>query len=542
MGVQAKIIYARELLILARKAASTEVRADELSSIKRVRLCLGLLDGLPSNGLLGEFAARLARLGVDQKHYWVGTFYTLLLSPAARRAQATYFTPPNLSKALIRLARNEGFDPLRHAAIDPAAGGAAFLSTLAGEMRELGASPRDILQRLHGIEIDRGLARVSEALIADRINGTIPSGSVVEVRDALKARHTKNYDLVIANPPYGRISVDELRDKAWEDVCHPGHINKYALFTERCFRLARPNGLVALVLPSSFIAGPLYGKLRAYMRMKGELLTLGSVTMRNDVFVDVQQDVSIVVARVGTPHRAERAVSFGSVTGFGPFKPTLATTLPAKPEEAWTSAGKEPGVTFGGATLTDYCASLRVGYFVWNRQLERMSKRRNAKLDMPLIWARNVRPGTFCLPKAKSGKGIDFVRFEEESSAIIRQNAIILQRTTNNAQSRRLVAARVSPTVLKKWGGFVTENHTLVVTAPNIATLNTLCFLLNSAAVDARYRRLSGTASVSASLLRDLDLPTPRALAQAIDRHGLCEVAIEHAYAAGAPAKATLIA
>lgn len=537
VGVQ-EIIHARELLVLARKAATVRVRDSELSPIKRVRLSLGLLHGSPSEGLLAEVATRLLELGIDQKHYWVGTFYTLLLSPAVRRAQAAYFTPPNLSKALIRLVRSEGFDPLHHTAIDPAAGGAAFLSTLAGEMRELEVPPKDILRRLHGIEIDRGLARLSEALIADRIGSSITPGSVVEVRDALKGRHAKTYDLVIANPPYGRISLSALRDNAWRDVCHPGHINKYALFAERCFRLAKPGGLVALVLPSSFIAGPLYGKLRAYMREQGEILTLGSVTTRNDVFVDVTQDVSIVVARAGTVHRPDHAVSFGNVTGFGPFKPTFATTLPAKSADAWMSAGKQPGVATGGATLADYRAVLRVGYFVWNRELERMSKRRSAKLDMPLLWARNVRPGKFCLPRAKTGKGIDFVRFDKESPAIVRSNAVILQRTTNSAQSRRLIAARVSPSVLHKWGGFVTENHTLLVTAPDVATLNTLCFLLNSAAVDGRYRQLSGTASISANLLRNLDLPTPEALAHAIQAVGLCEEAVERAYAATASAKA----
>lgn len=542
MGVERKIIHARELLVLARKGALEIIRANELTPIRRVRICLGLLEGEPSEGLLSEFVSRLAKLGVDQKHYWVGTFYTLLLSPAVRRAQAAYFTPPNLSKALIRLVREQGFDPLRHTAIDPAAGGAAFLSTLAGEMRELGASPKDILRRLHGIEIDRGLARLSEALIADRIDGVIASGSVVEVRDALKARHTTTYNLVIANPPYGRISADALRGDAWRDVCHPGHINKYALFAERCFRLAKPGGLVALVLPSSFMAGPLYGKLRGYMREKGEILTLGSVTTRNDVFVDVTQDVSIVVARVGTEHRAARAVSFGNVTGFGPFKSTFATTLPANAEDAWMSTGKQPGLAIGGATLADYGAVLRVGYFVWNRELERMSKRRSAKLDMPLVWARNIRAGAFCFPKAKRGNGIDFVRFDEESSGIVRTNAIVLQRTTNSAQSRRLIAARVSPSVIQKWGGFVTENHTLVITGPNVAMLNTLCFLLNSAAVDTRYRQLSGTASISANLLRSLDLPTPAALAEAVDALGLSDAAVERAYARGLPAKTKLTA
>ncbi len=290
-----------------------------------------------------------------------------------------------------------------------------------------------------------------------------------------------------------------------------------------------------MVLPSSFIAGPLYGRLRAFIREKGEVLTLGSVATRSDVFVDVAQDVSILVARAGTPHQADRAVAFGNVAGFGPFRPSSASVLPASSDMPWMLPGQQPGTATGGGTLADYGAVLRAGYFVWNRELERMSKRRRSKRDLPLIWARNVRPPHFCRPQAKMGTGIDFVHFDEESQAIVRTNALIMQRTTNSSQKRRLVAARVSPSVIKQWGGFVSENHTIVVTAPSVRVLNLLRFLLNSAAVDSRYRQLSGTASVSVTLLRGLDLPSPKALSDAIAKLGFTEKAIERAYAASAP-------
>lgn len=149
-----------------------------------------------------------------------------------RRAQAAYFTPPHLSEALLGLVRGEGFDPLRQSAIDPAAGGAAFLSTLAGQMHALGMKPRQIIGRLRRFEIDRGLASLSERLIGDRIGTSIADGSIVSVKEALRAKLTAKYDLVIANPPYGRVSPADVRDDVWQHVCHPGHLNKYALFTE----------------------------------------------------------------------------------------------------------------------------------------------------------------------------------------------------------------------------------------------------------------------------------------------------------------------
>ena len=48
--------------------------------------------------------------------------------------------------------------------------------------------------------------------------------------DALRTPILASYDLVIANPPYGRVSLDDVTGTDWESISHSGHINKYALF------------------------------------------------------------------------------------------------------------------------------------------------------------------------------------------------------------------------------------------------------------------------------------------------------------------------
>ena len=72
-----------------------------------------------------------------------------------------------------------------------------------------------------------------------------------------------------------------------------------------------------------------------------------------------------------------------------------------------------------------------------------MRKRHYSDKYLPLVWAKNIRAGGFCKPKSKAGDAVDFVRFDDETSAIIRTDALVLQRTTNSAQKRRLIAARI---------------------------------------------------------------------------------------------------
>lgn len=94
----------------------------------------------------------------------------------------------------------------------------------------------------------------------------------------------------------------------------------------------------------------------------------------------------------------------------------------------------------------------RAGYFVWNREKGRLvAKLRRGQRGYPLIWAKNVRPGTTCLPLGKKNAGTDFVTFTEDSTAIVTSAAAVMQRTTNDKQPRRLVAAMVDPSVKSKW-------------------------------------------------------------------------------------------
>ena len=150
-----------------------------------------------------------------------------------------------------------------------------------------------------------------------------------------------------------------------------------------------------------------------------------------------------------------------------------------------------------------------------------------------MIWAKNVRSGALCRPSGKKGIQTDFVTFAEDSAAVIRSAAAVMQRTTNDKQPRRLIAAMVDPAVVARWGGFVTENHTIVLTGKDPKRLALAVALLNTSAVDLRYRRVSGTAAVSVTLLRQLDLPSPSLFRAALlDAKGDAESAAFAAYGA----------
>jgi adenine-specific DNA-methyltransferase len=122
-----------------------------------------------------------------------------------------------------------------------------------------------------------------------------------------------------------------------------------------------------------------------------------------------------------------------------------------------------------------------------------------------------VRANKQAAPLDGDDGSIGFAKIPQSSTAIVRSDAIILQRTSNRRQKRRLIAGIVRQMDAIGGRGFVSENHTIIIVPDpakaQVLPLRTVCRLLNSSAVDARFRRISGSVSVSTKALRELPLP-----------------------------------
>jgi adenine-specific DNA-methyltransferase len=97
---------------------------------------------------------------------------------------------------------------------------------------------------------------------------------------------------------------------------------------------------------------------------------------------------------------------------------------------------------------------------------------------------------------------------------LIRNAALVMQRVTNNHQKQRLIASPVPKIVYKKYGGFVGENHTVILEATGepAVTPDELAELLATRPLDRYYRCISGSSNVSVFELSQLPLPNPKRL------------------------------
>ena len=462
--------------------------------------------------------------------YATGLLYTGMMPRRVRAALGAYYTPPSLCERLLDMATSAGVDWSTARVLDPACGGGAFLAPVALRMArslkglEPGAIVRDIQSRLVGFELDPFAAWLSQVFLDAALREQCDAANVrpkrvVRVCNSLEWESTNSgFDLVIGNPPYGRLKLSPLlRGKFARSLF--GHANLYGVFTDLALRLTRDGGVIAYVTPTSFLSGEYFKALRGLLGREAPPTTIDFVAARKGVFADVLQETLLAAykrasgSRTGQAHfTSPRADGSLEVAAAGSF------TLPATPEAPWLiprSEAQDSLLEAVGAfthRLSDWGYAVSTGPLVWNRHKDSL-RDRPGKRRFPLVWAESVRSdGAFEFRARKRNHKPFFEPRDEERWTVTDFPCILVQRTTAKEQCRRLIAAELPASFLDKHGGVVVENHLNMVKAVNGAPAVTpaaLAAVLNSRVADQVFRCINGSVAVSAYELRALPLPAP---------------------------------
>lgn len=498
--------------------------------IKPISLSLPALE-VDAQRLANDIGHLVADFPAEDAGYLIGSIYTVMLPSSLRSQMGAYYTPPPLVARLLDQVEAAGFDLARGTAIDPACGGGAFLAPLALRMiaHDGGASPewtlRRLGQRLKGLEIDRFAAWMTTVLLEAAVLPLCVAAKrrlpdVVVVGDALRPRDHGQFDLVIGNPPYGRVTLNDSMRNLYARSLY-GHANLYGLFTDLALRLVKPAGVLAYLTPTSFLGGQYFKALRRLLSDETTPFSIDFVADRDGVFDDVLQEtllttyikaISSAPAKVSTliPEGLNAAAveNVGTVQVNKEGHPWL---LPRSPNDAaFLNA-----ITEMPTRLADVGYVVTTGQLVWNRH-KRQLRAVAENGSLPLIWAESVTANGFSF-SADRRNHVPYINVETNQPHLVtRHETILIQRTTSKEQNRRLLGAVLPQAFLNKAGGAVVENHLNLVHPPMgmrpKISLGTMAAFLNSEAADRAFRCISGSVAVSAYELNALPLPTVQQL------------------------------
>ena len=503
----------------------------------------------------------LIKQPLDEAAYYLSCIYAVLCDQDERRDLAMYFTPPTLARHILESVAKEttSFNKLRF--MDPACGGAAFLLPVVITLRDLlkssGTRPRDIVlainKQIIGVEKNGVLAELSRqfiriALAEELAKCDLEIGSIIQIGDALRLfvqNKLPRVNVLLCNPPYRKIRATEL---AWHrarfGTVIAGQPNLYTMFMRSALDIVIPGGLIALLTPTSYFSGPTYEKIRGLYSKRTSILRIDLVHERDNLFLGVEHDVAALLARprLTRPTRqvpeifgwreAKGWESLGSILLSGDARPWLL------PRDSSTSEALIRART-STWSLANYGYQARVGVYVWNRDERRPRKARPTGRDrknaVPVIWATQIgQDGSFrFISKSAKEKRARYILLRaNDRRGVVDSDCVVLQRTSSRGQSRRLVAAALPKGFAKQYGGFVGENHVIILEptdekplVPRIA----LARLLNSAFMRDLYSTTTGTTAVTVSGLNVLPLPDPRSVARLVKKCGM-EQAIRGAF------------
>jgi adenine-specific DNA-methyltransferase len=460
----------------------------------------------------------------------VSALQTLSKSQQARLGQ--FFTPERAAALIADLPRLPGVGRFR--ILDPGAGSGALAAAVAARvLRESPALELEIV----AVEIDPEVGSYLRATLTDltqtaRAAGVkmvteIVLGDYIELATSLMPRPAgldNPFDLVIMNPPYGKLGLDSPYRQA---LLHQGVKcpNLYAAFLALGAAALDPGGQLVAITPRSFANGIYFGQFRRFLLDRVSLDRLHVFESRSTVFSDmgvlqenivfsgtrhgVNDKVVVSVSRSHADQSVERVVSHSEVVRSDDRQrviriladdgdTVIAETMVALP-----------------ATLSDLDIQVSTGKVVDFRARDNL-RRRPGRDSVPLIYPGNVRNGIIEWPRETRKDQAFAVRSEAEQRKYLLPAGfyVVVKRFTAKEERRRVVSAVWDPG--QNPSSIAFENH-LNIFHFNGAGLNRdlavgLSYWLNSSIVDNFFRTFSGHTQVNAADLRTLRFPPLSAL------------------------------
>lgn len=479
-----------------------------------------------------------ASIDIDESAHHLGNLYSSMLPESLRTSDGIFYTPPALAKRLISNAQSAGINWTSARILDPASGCGAFLVPIALKIKKELASLKSktviahIKNHLHGMEKDWFAAWICEVLLEsvffkELVSSRQRLSGIIAIGDSLEAeipKEAKRYDLVIGNPPYGKIKLNPAVRMRFSASLY-GHANLYGMFTQLSLELARKNGVVALLTPTSYLSGEYFKNLRGYISRNAIPVEMDFVSFRKGVFEEVLQETMLAVYRKGCA--SEKSFNVNQIetsSGYGvKISPAGRFSLPDNSELPWIlpkTPKQSPSVKKMlefSSRLSDWGYKVSTGQLVWNRHKAQLQER-HSRHTYPIIWAESItRDGEFFWKTDKKNHAPYFKFSLKDNSLLTTKSCILFQRTTAKEQHKRLIAAVIPQAFIDKYKGVIIENHInmiVPITSKPLVDQHVLSAFLNSYAVNEAFRSMSGSVAVSAYELESFPLPDATALAE----------------------------
>lgn len=344
--------------------------------------------------------------------------------------------------------------------------------------------------------------------------------------DELFTEHTDWFDIVISNPPYFKLPINDKRAIA-SKVIVSGHPNIYAMFMALSAKMLKEGGQLVLITPRSYASGGYFKLFRKYFFNLISIEKVHLFVSRKETFNrDKVLQETVIIQGIKAEPKNKLKVEIRSSVGINDIREPFVKTfdreeiLNLKSDDKIlylpTTDNDEAILKIfkrWNGTLTKYNIGISTGPVVAFRAWKYIHEvYENGKtLLAPLLWLHNIKKMEVLWPDHKPERG-QFIRVENQSKSLLvpNKNYIFLRRFSAKDDKNRLIAApHFSDNLDTEFIGIENKVNYIYKKIGYFekSEIIGICALLNSKLFDQYFRMFNGNVNVSATELREIPFP-----------------------------------
>jgi adenine-specific DNA-methyltransferase len=478
------------------------------------------------NELPSDFADRL------------GVYYTSFVDQEHKKEKGQFFTPREIAALMGSLAKSCS-SSLR--LLDPGCGTAILTCALIEHLVtnknlqsiELVAYETDLelipltKKSLEYLRTWLELKRINFSYSLNTNDFVLENAACLSENINLFLELPEPFDLIISNPPYFKLAIDDKRSIAARNVVN-GHPNIYAIFMAISARLLKVDGELIFITPRSYASGGYFKVFREYFFKFIEIDHVHLFVSRKKTFSrdSVLQETIILNGKRNEKYNPDHKVVVSSSNGIvdilSPeikiFNQRVLIDLRSNEKILYlpTNDFEESIINIfkrWSGNLNKYNIQISTGPVVAFRSknyIQDFFQNETVFLG-PLFWLHNIKQMIIEWPLPKPGKG-PYIRIEKESESILipNKNYVFLRRFSGKEDKNRLIAAPYLCNFIDSTYIGVENKVNYIYRPKGLLERNEIfgiCALLNSTLFDTFFRIFNGNVNVSATELRDFPFP-----------------------------------
>lgn len=320
------------------------------------------------------------------------------------------------------------------------------------------------------------------------------------------------YDYIIGNPPYKKISKDADEAKHMPTVCY-GAPNLYFLFWAMGVYNLKEDGELVYIIPRSWTSGAYFERFREYLYSQCVIEHIHLFGSRDKIFKgeSVLQETIIVKIRKTQKKPDTIAISFSETSDFSDVvtNSIAYNTIIGSNGYVYLVTTQDEAEVMNrlnklDSTLVSDELKMKTGIIVDFRARE-VLRNEPGEDTYPLFFSQHIRNGEVSWPV---GKENEYICTERSGYLQENTNYLFVKRFTAKEEKRRLQCGIYLSEKYPNYKYISTQNKINFIKCETPEEAYGLFVLLNSSLYDSYYRILNGSTQVNSTEINNMPVPS----------------------------------